>query len=44
MIDKSVAELSRLCDRAVVLERGTTVWSGAMDALTADISSRYIGV
>jgi branched-chain amino acid transport system ATP-binding protein len=44
VIDKSVAELSRLCDRAVVLERGTTVWSGAMDALTADISSRYIGV
>ena len=44
VIDKSVAELSRLCDRAVVLERGTTVWSGAMDALTADISSSYIGV
>jgi branched-chain amino acid transport system ATP-binding protein len=44
VIDKSVAELSRLCDRAVVLERGTTVWSGTMDALTPDISTRYIGV
>ena len=44
VIDKSVAELSRLCDRAVVLERGTTVWSGGMDALTPEISSRYIGV
>jgi len=44
VIDKSVAELSRLCDRAVVLERGTTVWSGRMDALTPEISSRYIGV
>ena len=44
VIDKSVAELSRLCDRAVVLERGTTVWSGRMDALTPEISGRYIGV
>ena len=44
VIDKSVAELSRLCDRAVVLERGTTVWSGRMDALTPEISSCYIGV
>lgn len=44
VIDKSVAELSRLCDRAVVLERGTTVWSGEMPALTPEISTRYIGV
>ncbi|MGA9250852.1 MAG: ABC transporter ATP-binding protein [Roseobacter sp.] len=44
VIDKSVVELSRLCDRAVVLERGATVWSDTMDALTPEISTRYIGV
>ena len=44
VIDKSVVELSRLCDRAVVLERGATVWSDTMGALTPEISTRYIGV
>ncbi len=44
VIDKSVAELSRLSDRAVVLEKGTTVWEGQMSALTPEISTRYIGV
>ena len=44
VIDKSVAELSRLSDRAVVLEKGTTVWEGPMSALTPEISTRYIGV
>lgn len=44
VVDKSLAELSRLSDRAVVLERGETVWTGAMTALTPEISTRYIGV
>lgn len=44
IIDKSVKELSRICDRAVVLERGKTAWSGKMQALTPEISTRYIGV
>ncbi|MEE4188332.1 MAG: ABC transporter ATP-binding protein [Roseobacter sp.] len=44
VIDKSVSELSRLCDRAVVLERGISVWSGPMTNLTPEISARYIGV
>ncbi len=44
VIDKSVAELGRLCDRAVVLERGKTVWEGGVAALTPEVSARYIGV
>ncbi|MEO0916213.1 MAG: ABC transporter ATP-binding protein [Pseudomonadota bacterium] len=44
LIDKSVAELSRVADRAVILERGATVWEGAMTSLTADISERFVGV
>jgi branched-chain amino acid transport system ATP-binding protein len=44
IIDKSVAELAKLCDRATVLERGATVWSGEMKDLTPEIGTRYIGV
>ncbi|TNJ41228.1 ABC transporter ATP-binding protein [Phaeobacter sp. B1627] len=44
LIDKTVSELVQVCDRAVVLERGRTVWSGAMTALTPDVSERYVGV
>ncbi|MEM7717561.1 MAG: ABC transporter ATP-binding protein [Pseudomonadota bacterium] len=44
LIDKSVAELSRVADRGVILERGATVWNGAMQTLTPEISKRYIGV
>ena len=44
IIDKSVKELSRICDRAVVLERGKTAWSGGMADLTPEISTRFIGV
>ncbi|WP_283967283.1 ABC transporter ATP-binding protein [Tritonibacter sp. AK171] len=44
VIDKTLAELEQVCDRAVVLERGKTVWSGAMTALTPEISERYVGV
>jgi len=44
LIDKSLRELSAVSDRAVVLQRGSTVWSGPMADLTADISTKYIGV
>ncbi len=44
VIDKSLSELARVCDRAVILERGKTVWSGRFDTLTPDISHRYVGV
>lgn len=44
LVDKSLEELRGISDRAVILERGTTVWSGKMGELTADVSSKYIGV
>ncbi|KUP94000.1 ABC transporter ATP-binding protein [Tritonibacter horizontis] len=44
VIDKTLAELAQVSDRAVVLERGRTVWSGAMAALTPDVTERYVGV
>ena len=44
VVDKSLKELSQIADRAVVLERGKTVWAGRIDALTPDITDRYLGV
>ena len=44
LIDKSLKELSSVCDRAVILERGTTVWSGGMTQLSAQTTERYLGV
>jgi len=44
VIDKSLTELEQVCDRATILERGKTVWDGAMSDLTSDISERLIGV
>jgi branched-chain amino acid transport system ATP-binding protein len=38
VVDKNLAALTRLADRAVVLERGRTVWSGGRAALAADIA------
>jgi branched-chain amino acid transport system ATP-binding protein len=44
VIDKSLKELSQVADRAVILERGKTVWSGAMGDLSHDVSERHLGV
>lgn len=44
VIDKSLAELGQVCDRATILERGKTVWDGVMTDLTSDISELLIGV
>ena len=44
LIDKALAELRRVADRAVILERGSTVWSGAMGALTHEITEQFLGV
>lgn len=44
VIDKSMSELAQVCDRAVILERGATVWAGAMSDLTPEISQQLIGV
>ena len=34
MIDKSIKELSKICDQAVILEKGTIVWQGEMGDLS----------
>jgi len=44
VVDKSIAELSRVCDRATLIERGSTVWHGAMDELDSETTERYLGV
>ena len=44
VIDKSLSELRGIGDRAVVLERGRTVWQGAMSDLGAETLAKYVGV
>jgi len=44
VVDKSLAELARVADTAVILEKGATVWTGGFDALTPDITDRFLGV
>ena len=44
VIDKSVKELRSVSDSAVILERGRTVWSGAVDALTDEVTAQFVGV
>ena len=44
VIDKALRELAEVADRAVLLERGATVWSGAFQDLSADLTDRYLGV
>jgi len=40
IIDKSIKELRRVCDKTVILERGRSVWSGSMNQLSADITEQ----
>ena len=44
VIDKTLDELRRIADNAVILERGRTVWSGAFAGLTPELTDRYLGV
>ncbi|MEW2916199.1 ABC transporter ATP-binding protein [Ruegeria sp. ANG10] len=44
LIDKSLKELAAVSDKAVILERGRTVWAGAITDLTPEISEKYVGV
>ncbi len=44
LVDKSLAELRRVADRAVILQRGESVWSGAFSDLTDEVTTRLIGV
>ena len=44
IVDKTVSELAQLCDRATILERGETAWTGRMEDLSAETSARFVGV
>jgi branched-chain amino acid transport system ATP-binding protein len=44
VVDKTLKELSQVADSAVVLERGSTVWSGSMSELSDDVVERFLGV
>ena len=44
VIDKSLRELGTVADRAVILEKGSSVWSGDFNALSPDIRDRHLGL
>jgi branched-chain amino acid transport system ATP-binding protein len=44
VIDKALAELRQVADRAVLVARGRTVWAGAMADLDAATRERHVGV
>jgi branched-chain amino acid transport system ATP-binding protein len=44
IVDKALAELLPIADRAVVLEKGISVWNGRPGELTAELQDRYLGV
>ncbi|MDF1726756.1 MAG: ABC transporter ATP-binding protein [Sulfitobacter sp.] len=44
VVDKSIAELRQVADRVVILERGRSVWGGALPALSRDVRDTYLGV
>ncbi|MEM8776989.1 MAG: ABC transporter ATP-binding protein [Pseudomonadota bacterium] len=44
VVDKSLKELSNVSDRGVILERGASVWEGAIADLTPDMTNQYLGV
>ena len=44
VVDKSLKELASVADDVSVVQRGCTVWSGAFEQLTAEITDQYLGV
>lgn len=44
VVDKTLKELERIADRAVILERGSTVWEGAFGGLSAETTNKYLGI
>ena len=44
LVEQNALRALALADRAVILERGATVWSGGFDALTPEIASAHLGV
>lgn len=44
VVDKTISELRHIADKAVILERGVSVWTGPVDGLTGDVKDQYLGV
>ena len=44
VVDKSLRELAGVADRATIIERGRSVWSGAFTDLTHETTEKYLGV
>ena len=44
IVDKSLRELGAIADRAVVLARGTSVWTGPIGAMPDEVRERHLGV
>ena len=44
IVDKSLTELGQVADRAVIVQRGSSIWRGRFDEMTTEIAANYIGV
>lgn len=44
VVDKTLKELAQVADKAVILNRGQSVWTGRMEDLTPDLTDQYLGV
>ncbi len=44
VVDKSLKELRAVADKAVILEKGKSVWVGEFASLSPEITDRYLGV
>ena len=44
VVDKTLSELRQIADQVVILERGVSVWHGAMGELSAAVRDQYLGV
>ncbi|WP_282157485.1 ABC transporter ATP-binding protein [Shimia thalassica] len=44
VVDKSLKELATVADRAVILEKGRTVWADRFDVLNEATTTRYLGI
>ncbi|MCG7521985.1 ABC transporter ATP-binding protein [Ruegeria sp. Ofav3-42] len=44
VVDKSLKELSAVADKAVILEKGRSVWVGDFGSLTPEVTDKYLGV
>lgn len=44
VVDKSIKELKMIADKAVILERGASVWAAPMSELKPETTAKYLGV